>query len=217
MNHNKNIMRGFTLLELLISLVIFAILSTMSYMGLQSVLTAKAVTEAHTDRLIRLQTAFTFMQRDIEQATSRSIRDSFGDEQAALVAGAFGQTLLELTRTGWRNPTGAARSSLQRVGYKLEEEKLLRVSWSMVDQPSDSPPFERILIEQVKDLEFRYLDKDKEWHTTWPDDLSGTGSILTELPIAVELTLTLENMGEIKRIFRVAPGEGAISIVNQPS
>ena len=45
---------GFTLLELLVELGIFALLATMAYSGLDSVMKARQVTNQHADRLSHL-------------------------------------------------------------------------------------------------------------------------------------------------------------------
>ena len=57
---------GFTLLELLVSLAIFALLATMAYSALNTVLNARKEVEQRAARLTELQTAFMVMERDIE-------------------------------------------------------------------------------------------------------------------------------------------------------
>ena len=65
---------GFTLIELMIALAIFAVLSAMTYGGLRAVLNARNQSDQQAERLATLQTALVIMGRDIEQATPRSIR-----------------------------------------------------------------------------------------------------------------------------------------------
>lgn len=200
----KHSQRGFTLIELLISLLVFSIMSIMAYSGLQAVLDAKTHTEQQVDRLIKLQTAFTFLGRDIEQAISRGVRDSFGDAAPALSGGGFGSSLLEFTRAGVTNPGGFARSSMQRVAYNVKENILSRWSWPSLDQGEVMEPLARELISGVEDAKLRFLDNKLEWHETWP--MSTDPLDKDNLPRAVELTLDIEGVGEIKRLFRVAPG-----------
>jgi len=197
---------GFTLLELLIALAVFSILSLMAYSGLQIVMDSKTHTEKQADRLIELQRAFTFIGRDIEQVIGRSIRDSFGDSKAALIGSGFGTIPLEFTRAGWRNPAKLTRSSMERVMYRYDEENITRLSVSALDQPPQVEPLERHLLSEVKELKFRYLDETLSWHDDWPPALAGTTD-LSMLPRAVEVTVDMAGFGEIKRIFRVAPGE----------
>ena len=206
--------RGFTLLELLIALSVFSILSVMAYGGLRMVLDAKARTEAQANRLVELQTAFTFMERDFELAVGRSVRDSFGERQPAMSGGGIGVAVVELTRSGYRNPTGATRSTMQRVGYKLADGTISRLTWAMLDQPNLSEAFERPLLKGVKKLELRYLDKTNSWQPDWPPSRGTSDASL--LPKAVELTVELEGMGSVKRVFRVPPGEADVQKKGPP-
>jgi len=202
-NHRKA--KGFTLLELLISMSVFAILSAMAYSGLQVVMDTKRHSEIHADRLVELQTAFMMIGRDIEQTVPRRVRDGFGDEQPAMQGGEFGTVLLALTRAGYTNFLNKPRSSLQRVAYSLEDDELKRLSWPMVDQDFDQEPVERILVKNIEEVEFRYFDGSDQAKEQWPP--SGvSGNPLTMLPIAVEVKFTLEGMGELRRLFRVPPG-----------
>ena len=198
--------KGFTLLELLIALAVFSILSLMAYSGLQIVMDSKEHTEKQADRLIELQRAFTFIGRDIEQTIGRSIRDSFGDTKAAMVGSSFGTIPLEFTRAGWRNPAKLTRSSMERVMYRYDEENITRLSVSALDQPPQVEPLERHLLSEVKELKFRYLDDKLSWNDSWPPSF-GPAAGLSSLPRAVEVTLDMIGFGEIKRIFRVSPGE----------
>lgn len=167
--------RGFTLLELLISLVIFSLIAAMAYSGLNNVLIARSQTEAKVQQLYKLQMALTMMERDVEQVVDRPIRDEYGDEKPALVGNEYGDYLLEFTHTGWLNPLSSPRSNLQRVAYSIKEEKLIRTIWYALDRAQDSEHFDTVLLDDVKNLEFRYLDPNGEWQRSWPpQNLSGT-------------------------------------------
>jgi general secretion pathway protein J len=120
--------RGFTLLELMIAISIFAVITTFAYSGLNVVLDAKQQTDEHLERLSKIQLGMHLMQMDIEQAVNRPVRDEYGDTEPALRSGGQSTLLLELTRTGYANPLKLQRSQLQRVGYLLEEETLYRVT-----------------------------------------------------------------------------------------
>ncbi|MDH5545705.1 MAG: type II secretion system minor pseudopilin GspJ [Gammaproteobacteria bacterium] len=200
--------RGFSLIELLISLAVFSILSVMAYSGLQIVLDSKGHTEQQADRLVEVQRAMTIIQRDIEQVIGRSIRDSYGDRKPALEGSFFGEFPLSFTRAGKRNPMKRVRSTMERVSYRLAEEKLDRLSVEMLDQPHVVEPLERHLLSDVKELKFRYMDKDLQWQDAWPPQF-GEQANPSALPRGVEMTIKVEGIGEIKRLFRVTPGEYA--------
>jgi general secretion pathway protein J len=175
-NHNRVLSAksaaGFTLLELLISMVIFALIAAMAYSGLNNVLLARAQTEARTQELYKLQMALTVIERDIEQTVDRPVRDEYGETQAAFVANEYGDYLLEFTRTGWMNPLNLARSHLQRIAYSVKDEQLIRSLWYVLDRAQDSERYDIVLLDGVKNLEIRYLDDKKEWQRSWPPQSS---------------------------------------------
>jgi len=192
---------GFTLLELLVALSIFAIVAVLAYGGLGTVLDLRILTEESAERLAELQKTYLIVQRDIEQLVPRPIRDEFGDEQAAISGAAH----FRLTRGGWRNPLNNPRSNLQRVGYALEEQQLVRYSWLVLDRAQDSEPREQVLATGINSISVRYLDTDDSWQEQWPpEQVSGSGEPLSdELPRAVELTLEHEHYGEIRWLFQL--------------
>lgn len=196
--------QGFTLLELLVALGIFALLAAMAYGGLNSVMTARQITTQHAERLSELQMAFLWLGRDIEQAVDRSIRDEYALVQPAMLGVETGRYQLELTRTGWRNPAGRTRSNLQRVAYGLRDGNLLRVYWNVLDRAQDSEPLESVLLEGVEKLELRFLNNRNKWQDSWPSSQLG-GTVSATPPKAVEVTLETKNEGRITRLFRV-PG-----------
>ena len=179
---------GFTLLELLIALSIFALISVIAVTG----------TNAQADRLIEIQKAFHFLRQDLEQAVPRAVRDQRGDRDPRT---AFEQVLdgIVFTRGGRSNPLGLERSSFERVGYGLKDGALIRSRWLVLDQPPDPAVEELPLLGKVTALSFRFLGADKRWVEQWPP--LDTNSPDPELPHAVEVTLELADYGTIHRIF----------------
>jgi general secretion pathway protein J len=190
--------RGFTLLELLISLAIFALISAITFTGLQSSLESRERTEAQGNRLVAVQKAFNFMRQDFEQAVPRSVRDQLGDRDPK---NAFQQVLdgIVFTRGGRDNPLGLRRSNLERLGYGIEEGKLVRKRWQALDQPPEPAVDAVPLLDEVKALTFRFLGPDKQWVDQWPP--VNTTNPDPELPHAVEVTLELTDIGTINRMF----------------
>ncbi|WP_455205737.1 type II secretion system minor pseudopilin GspJ [Kaarinaea lacus] len=201
---------GFTLLELLISIAIFGLVAAMAYSGLNNVLIAREQTSAKADALHKLQLTFILLQRDIEQAVNRKILNELGESKGALVGNEIGEYLLEFTRTGWLNPLNVSRSHLQRVAYTINEEKLIRSQWYVLDRAQDSERYDAVLLEGVKKLEFRYLDDKKEWQRSWPPTSTLTSSNSEQPPAqtpprAVAVELEVVGFGKLERWFRI-PG-----------
>ena len=197
---------GFTLLELLVALAIFALLSVMSYAGLSTVLNANEILDTNMQRLTEVQRSITLLSRDIRQTINRTTRDTYGDPKSPLMGASPVDTLgipqLELTRTGYANPLGTKRSFLQRVAYQLEDETLYRHSWRVLDQAQDSVADKLAICYEVKSLELRYLDQEDAWHKQWPpSDPEYQGF---SLPKAVEVSLELNDWGKIVRLLPLA-------------
>jgi general secretion pathway protein J len=195
---NQKILQGFTLLELLVALAIFAVIAVIAYSGLNTILSARLQTDQHATQLARLQMALTWLGRDIEQHIGRPIRDQYGDRQAAL-QGTISH--LELTRAGWRNPAQQQRSSLQRVVYHLENQTLMRSYWWVLDRAQDARPLKMDLLNDVDEIQLRYLDDNLQWHEQWPPLNTAPGK-KAKLK-AIEVTLTVLGWGHISRLFRV--------------
>jgi len=112
--------------------------------------------------------------------------------------------LADLTRSGWSNPAGVPRSTLQRVAYELDDQKLRRDYWLMLDRTLDAEPVSAVLLEQVREVKLRFLDGNQTWHEQWPPLGYSAPDAPRVLPIAVEITLELEDWGRIVRLVEVA-------------
>ena len=192
--------RGFTLLEMLVAIAIFALVAIMAHGGLRSVLQQRSHVEQQSEALQQLQMAMLLIGRDLAQASLRGIRDEYGDHQPALRGDSLGERRLEFTRDGWRNPAAQARSELQRVAYGLQDQQLLRWSWQVLDRAQDSQAYQASLLSGVEELQLRYLDKQREWREHWPP-ADSDDQHQPILPLAVEMQLRLQGQGEIRRVF----------------
>lgn len=198
--------RGFTLLELLIAIAIFALLGLATYRLLDSVLQTDKVTRAHELQLRELVRALAAFERDLSQVQARPVRDPFGDPRAALLGEDLDSPALELTRSGWRNPLGQSRASLQRVRWQLSGEQWQRRYWPVLDQAQDSQPQVQQALDGVIHVQYRYLDQTGAWQSSWPPLANSLDDALTLLPQAVELVLEHRRYGELRRVLRLPEG-----------
>lgn len=229
---SSQLVDGFTLLELMIAVAIFALLALATYQMLESVLRTDKTTRLHEQRLRELSRGIWAFERDVLQVLARPIRDGYGDPQPALSGEEYGSAssiAVEFTRSGWRNPAGQLRSELQRVRWQLVGEQLQRRYWLVLDQSVDSSSRVQNVLSGVSELRLRYLDEDGQWHSQWPP-LAGSESekSLTLLPQALELTLQHNHYGLLSRFLRlpeapaamptgaVQEGEGAESDQSKP-
>ncbi|MFO7481942.1 type II secretion system minor pseudopilin GspJ, partial [Oceanibaculum nanhaiense] len=119
-------------------------------------------------------------------------------------------SVLELTRGGWRNPAEQARSTLQRVAYGLRDRELLRSTWLNLDRDPSATAQEQVLLGGVSELRVRFLDQADVWQPGWPPPglelpAAGAGAAgpPSVRPRAVEVILVTEIWGELRWLFRL--------------
>ncbi|WP_073524741.1 type II secretion system protein GspJ [Pseudomonas fluorescens] len=175
---------GFTLLELVIALAIFALLGLASGRLFDTVVRAQQGTASHEQELRRLQRAIAVIERDALQVASSVF--------------ALGPTTLQLLRTHWRNPQDLPRSERQQVLYRLDNQVLWRESRGL-----ESSRVERQkLLEDVRLLNWRLFDPDTGWSNVWP---VGRGAAQTP-PQALELVLSVGRFEQIRRVLLLPQG-----------
>jgi len=194
--------KGFTLIELLIAIAVFAVMSVMAYGGLSQIIENSKHAKVELERLQSVQRAITTISRDFNQIIQRDIRDEYGNTRPFLDASSSLDYLVEFTRGGRRNPAKLKRSNLLRVAYQLNDEKLTRLFWPQLDRAQGMEPYESILLDQVTQVELRFRDDAKEWHSEWPP-LSGSSSATPAKLTAIEFKLELADWGEITRLYQV--------------
>lgn len=199
---SKRNIHGFTLLELLVAVAVFAILSAMAYGGLRNVIDNSMQTETSMQRLQQVQLAMVSISRDFTQLSQRNIRDEYGNTNNYILTGEGIDVFIEFSRGGRRNPAELLRSHLQRVAYKIEDNTLSRLHWPHLDRTQEMEPYESILLEDVDNASIRFLDSENEWHNEWPPlDATGQADGSTVVLSAIEFTLELQDWGELVRLF----------------
>jgi len=198
--------RGFTLIEVLVSMAIFAVISVMAYGGLMVVLEQREYADAQASQWREVQLAMQLITRDLQQLQPRPVRDEIGDRhEGALVARPGSLYALELTRGGWTNPAAQPRATLQRVAYRIDNGELQRIYWPVLDRTLTTEAVVTTLIENVDAFELRLLDAQGGWHTQWPPPGVSGAAALTTLPRAVEVAVESPRFGRIWRLLEASP------------
>ena len=199
--------RGFSLIELLVALAVFAALAAAAYGGLAAIARTRGALAAQQDRFADITRTVSVLERDLRQAIARPVLGNDGRQPVPALAGSSGA--IELTRLGYANPLAEARSHLERVVYASDRDTLRRGRYAVLDRAPDSTPIMRDLLERAGDLHLRYYGCDQAWHETWPPrDLSCASQAQPVdtnalLPRAIEFRFAPEGLGEIRRIVEL--------------
>ena len=197
---------GFTLIEIMLALFIFAIVALIATSVLHNILSSRKQLAMHSIQLSQLQTAVSLLQQDLSQIINRPIYDNIGNTEPALV-GLFQQ--IDFTRGGFVNPMRSEeRSNLQRVAYFIRDNHLIRASWPHLDQTAQDSPNEKIILAHVGTIEFGYLDNSNGFRQSW--FMSNNNAKKTNLPRAIKVTLILQKEGKIELLIPVGAGESFI-------
>jgi general secretion pathway protein J len=202
-----NAQRGFTLLEMLIAMAVFAIMSVVAYGGLRAVLTADQVTQVHARRLADLQVTLSVLERDLAQVVAVAVRDEFGDRMPPLRLRAGGDAkLLELVRGG-----AGGDQRLRRTAWLITDRGLERQLWPGVDivdvESTRVQPFGELVAEdELLGMESGFAlvvrtEAGLERVDSWPAANADAASV--ELPMAIEIVLDLPEYGVIRRMMAV--------------
>jgi general secretion pathway protein J len=198
--------RGFTLIEVLVALAVFGVLSVVAYMALGQTLSNADLLGERMARLEAIQRTIRYLDSDLMQAAPRPVRGLLGDGYEPAIRTSFAsEYALEVTHGGWTNPAGLPRGTLQRSAYRIEDDELIRYHWRVLDRTINNEPIETVLLDGVESIEFRYLTTDGEGSEQWPPANVAGPAAFRLRPRAVEVVLTLFNEGEIRRLVEVAP------------
>lgn len=197
-------MEGFTLLEVLIAVAIFVVVGVMAMGGYNKLSDQSRMLDERMARVRAVQITMIKLTQDFEQLETRPIQAQLNSNvEPALKADNHSSQLAEFSRAGWSNPRGVQRPTLERVTYRLVDNKLLRDRWPVMDRLLVTEPQTMTLLDHVKSMKLRFMDQQRAWQDQWPSATTAAQASARALPLAVEVTLDLEDWGVITRLIEV--------------
>jgi general secretion pathway protein J len=208
--------RGFTLLEVMVAISIFALIGIASYRVLTGVMQTNERLAARAQQMRGINRALWILQQDIEQLVQRNVRGADGAISATanyLLVNNEAELPLQFTRGGRSNPLGLPRSALQRVAYRVDHhpdyEKtgsphyheqrtyLLRYSWPMLDGSGAKEKAQlQILLPDIDKISASVLTRHGP-EAKWPAQNQ------RDLPLALQLELITAEGESIKHSYKV--------------
>ena len=196
--------RGFTLIEIIIALAVFAIITSFtSYILAQSFATDKRL-KAQFHRSHQFELALVLLRRETAQIINRPVR---GNEQSLLPAFIAHADGVEFTRSGDINPNAATqRSTLKRVAYLCYGNQLIRRTWTLLDSPDRRQFHSQILLDHLNACHFTYRDAKHQAHNEWVMRPRDRTKQLSPLPTSIICHLSLEKSGVIDIVLPLPTG-----------
>ncbi len=191
---------GFTLLEVLVAVAIFALIGIASHRLLVSAIQVDTQTREQEQQLRQLLRAMNSLERDVEQAVARPVLTNDGSDEPAFWNDPDGQGL-HWTRAGWSNPQAMPRAQLQRVHWRYEGSNLLREYWPVLDRANDSAAQRQQVLQNITALHWRYLDRQGIWRTQWQ------ATETQPLPRALEVRIEHPRFGVLRRVLLLPAGD----------
>ena len=137
-------------------------------------------------------------------ARAAAVREPLGDTREPALIGSQDLDTDTAHSLGWSNTAGLPRPTLQRIGYRLDQDGLWRDQWPALDRTLVVEPVRMQLLSAVISVSFRYLDANRDWIDHWPAHESTGMRDDRSRPAAIEVIIELEDWGEIRRLIEVA-------------
>jgi general secretion pathway protein J len=182
---------GFTLVEAMVSLFIFALVAGGAVLLLSQTLQAQGRVESAQEELRALQSARSLLVSDLAQITPRIMREE-GQLPAVFRATGGAKPSMSFVRaTGKPGSPDQISTSLVAISYFLDEQgRLVRETRDALDPGASAESRQRVLIAAPGETQFAFNDG-----TGWRDDWSASAF---GVPRAVAITVNLPRYGIVR-------------------
>ena len=218
--------KGFTLIEVMVAISVFAVIAAGVYRVLSAMVDTQSKIVAHSESLRDLQRALWLISVDMNQMVMRDVRKPNDNRSPALIAD-DDDYLIQFTRQGLRNPLLLARSDLERVAYSIgpdpdkyaalkdgdqgsdsktknkKSRHLLRHTWGATDRRDNAKETVQVLFRNVEEVRLEFLDIKGNWKEDWPEKKLDDKAHTRILPAAIKLVIKTDKYGDLERVFQV--------------
>ncbi len=190
---------GYTLIEILVALTVFAILASITASVMYRVSMTRTRVNEQADRLTQLQLAISLISNESEQIIERPV---YGNDMHLFPAFIGRSQYAEFTRGGLANPAGLdKRSTLKRVALVCAGSRLYRRSWAVLDSPDRNNHQDKLLLDKLTDCHFNFLNHQLQVFNEWRASVVKQNQKKETLPKAIQLDITLSDWGNASFLF----------------
>lgn len=156
--------KGFTLIEVLISLAILSIISIVSTNFLQSSIDLRNQSKSKVDDIKVFNLGVSTIRRDLMSTVNLPMRDNFGNQLPNFIGS---NTDKKITFLGFINRIDSSRSSISRIEYLFDDTKFIRRVYFTADPYDYDDHIDSVIFDNIDDVEISFLS-DNRWFTEWP-------------------------------------------------
>ncbi len=156
--------KGFTLIEVLISLVILSIIAIISTNFLQSSIDLRNQSKSKVDDIKVFNLGVSTIRRDLMSVVNLPMRDNFGNQLPNFIGS---NTDKKITFLGFINRIDSSRSSISRIEYLFDDTKFIRRVYFTADPYDYDDYIDSVIFDNIDDVEISFLI-DNRWFTEWP-------------------------------------------------
>ena len=156
--------KGFTLIEVLISLVILSIIAIVSTNFLQSSIDLRNQSKSKVDDIKVFNLGVSTIRRDLMSTVNLPMRDNFGNQLPNFIGS---NTDKKITFLGFINRIDSSRSSISRIEYLFNDTKFIRRVYFTADPYDYDDHIDSVIFNNIEDVEISFLS-DNRWFTEWP-------------------------------------------------
>lgn len=196
---SQSMSKGFTLIEVLVALTIFGVLSALSYRSLSALLQTRERITQETTRWREVMLFFNRVDTDLRQHVNRPVTIGRAIEPAFLGKNNVlpDEALLSFSRFGNPQQNGALMDT-QRIGYRLKVGHVEMLIWPALDIEEDAKPMAYPILSGVETMTIRYMhNKTLTWLNTWPTNEDQAAAF----PKAIDISVTLVTGEKLNRII----------------
>ena len=156
--------KGFTLIEVLISLVILSIIAIVSTNFLQSSIDLRNQSKSKVDDIKVFNLGVSTIRRDLMSVVNLPMRDNFGNQLPNFIGSNADK---KITFLGFINRIDSSRSSISRIEYLFDDTKFIRRVYFTADPYDYDDYIDSVIFNNIDDVEISFL-VDNRWFTEWP-------------------------------------------------
>lgn len=195
---------GFTLIEVLVALAVFAILATLTSSSLYYAFNTSERLRDESKRVVSMQLAISIVERDTQQIVLRAVR---GNDMRLFSAFIGQPQYIEFTRGGIANPKSQEkRSTLQRVALICRNNQLIRKRWPSLDTVERNKFTEKVLVKNLKKCQFQFLNHNLQVLSAWQENAITDTQQSEPFPKAIQLIIQVDKLGDGLFLFPVPGG-----------